>query len=384
MSDPAGSGRGIHLSDAQRLHWLRLIRSENVGPATFRDLINHLGSAKAALDALPELSRRGGANRRITICSEDDALREMEAAASIGARFIGLGEPDYPPLLRMIDSPPPLLCVRGDPVILARPLVAVVGSRNCSIAGRKMATRIGRGLADAGCSVVSGFARGIDTAAHEAALDAGTIAVFAGGIDHIYPPENAELVDRLIAGGGALLSEMPIGWTPRGRDFPRRNRLISGVSLGVVVIEAARRSGSLITARMALEQNRQVFAVPGSPLDPRADGANGLIKNGAILVTEAEDIIEILAPLTGDLFAVPPGGETDEPPTERPDEAPPATPDEADRRAVVTALGATPVEIDEIVRHTGRPAQTVYLVLIELDLAGRLERHPGGRVSLVF
>ena len=383
---PGPHGRGVRLTDSQRLHWLRLIRSENVGPATFRDLINHFGSAEAALDALPELSRRGGARRGIRICSEADARRELDAMAALGARFIGLGEPEYPPLLRAIDAPPPLLSVRGDVEVLKRPLIAIVGSRNCSIAGRKMAARLARGLAEAGCSVVSGFARGIDSAAHEASLDAGTVAVFAGGLTHVYPPENAALLDRLLASGGAVISEMPLRWEPRGRDFPRRNRLISGVALGLVVIEAARRSGSLITARMALEQNRQVFAVPGSPLDPRAAGANGLIKKGALLVTEAEDVVSVLAPLSGDLFQAPPGSDAEEAPADHhePEAMPePTDPDQADRHAVIDALGPTPVEIDDIIRHTGISPQAVYLIMVELDLAGRLERHPGGSVSLI-
>ncbi|HOV04329.1 MAG TPA: DNA-processing protein DprA [Hyphomicrobiales bacterium] len=383
MTRPAAGSNttGITLSDNQRLNWLRLIRSENVGPATFRDLVNHFGTAEAALAALPELSRRGGASRRIRVSPIEDAEREMVAAARAGARFVALGEADYPAPLRHIDGPPPLIAVRGSTAAFAAPMVAIVGSRNCSIAGRKMATILATGLGDAGFVVVSGLARGIDTAAHEASVASGTIAVFAGGIDRLYPPENGPLLERIVAAGGAAISEMPFGWSPRGRDFPRRNRLISGLSLGVVVIEAATRSGSLITARLALEQNREVFAVPGSPLDPRCEGSNRLIKRGAALVTEARDIIDILKPLVGDLFGRPFDGEAREPIEERPGTVA-AEPAENDRGRILAALGPTPVEIDEIVRHTGLALQTVYLVLLELDLAGRLERHPGGKVSL--
>ncbi|MEZ5840145.1 MAG: DNA-processing protein DprA [Hyphomicrobiales bacterium] len=380
--DAAGSSTsGVRLSDNQRLNWLRLIRSENVGPATFRDLVNHFGTAERALAAIPELSRRGGARRQIRVCPIEDAEREMAAASRAGARFIALGEPDYPSALRHVDGPPPLVAVRGSAGAFTAPMVAIVGSRNCSIAGRKMAAMLGTGLGEAGLVVVSGLARGIDTAAHEAALASGTIAVLAGGIDRIYPAENEPLLDRIIAAGGAAITEMPFGWSPRGRDFPRRNRIISGLSLGVVVIEAASRSGSLITARLALEQNREVFAVPGSPLDPRCEGSNLLLKRGATFVTEPRDVLEALAPLMGDLFSRPFDGEAREPIEERPDAAA-AEPGDDDRGAILSALGPTPVEVDEIVRHTRRPVQTVYLVLLELDLAGRLERHPGGRVSL--
>jgi DNA processing protein len=265
----------LRLTDAERLDWLRLIRSENVGPRTFSGLLRHYGSAGAALAALPELARRGGAARPGYICSPAEAAREIEAAQAAGGVFVGLHEPEYPVALRAIADPPPLIAVRGDLGTLTRPAVAIVGSRNASAAGQKIAGRLARELGGAGFVVVSGLARGIDAAAHRASVDTGSLAVLAGGHAHIYPEEHVRLLEDLLHTGAAL-SEMPFAWEPRARDFPRRNRLISGVALGVVVVEAAARSGSLITARDALEQGREVFAVPGSPLDPRAEGTNHL------------------------------------------------------------------------------------------------------------
>ena len=267
---------GDKIDDAQRLAWLRLIRSDSVGPATFRDLIARYGNAVAALDALPELARRVG--RRIRICPLEDAERELSALGVRGARLIAMVEPDYPQWLGEIDSAPPLIAVRGDDAIFAMPMIAIVGSCNASVAGKKLAASIARDLGDAGLVVAPGLARGIDSAAHEAAIETGTVAVFAGGLDRIYPPPNTDLAERIIAGDGAHLSEAQLGLEPRARDFPRRNRLVSGLALGVVVIEAAERSGSLITARFAGEQGRTVFAAPGSPLDPRAAGTNRLLK----------------------------------------------------------------------------------------------------------
>ena len=289
---------GIRLTDEQRLDWLRLIRSENVGPRTFRMLLNHTGSARAALAALPDLARRGGAAKSARICSRDDAAREMQAAHDLGVRLVASGEPDYPPRLQSIDDAPPLLAVRGNSAALASPMVAIVGARNASAVGVKFAERLARELGEAGFVISSGLARGIDAAAHRASLATGTVAVLAGGQDKVYPPEHAGLLESILTEGAAI-SEMPLGWEPRARDFPRRNRLISGLALGVVIVEAAKRSGSLITARMALEQGREVFAVPGSPLDPRSEGTNALLKQGATLVTEAADIIPVLQPIMG-------------------------------------------------------------------------------------
>jgi DNA processing protein len=374
----AGS-KGIALTDRQRLAWLRLIRSDNVGPATFRDLINHFGSAETALEALPELSRRGGSTRPVRVASREDALAELEFSSRFGARFVGIGEPDYPAALRQIEGAPPLIAVKGDLNVMSQPALGVVGARNCSVSGAKFAAMIARDVGRAGYTIVSGFARGIDTAAHRASLDTGTIAVLAGGLDKPYPPENEPLLAELLVGHGLLLSEMPFGWEPRARDFPRRNRLIAGISLGLVVTEAAARSGSLITARYAANFGRLVFAVPGSPLDPRSEGANGLIKDGASLITGPADVIEAMAPLTRmDLFAP---QQVSEPIIED-ERAMSLPPSETERDRIMTALGPAPVEIDDLIRHTGLPAQSVYLVLLELDLAGRLHRHSGGMVSL--
>jgi DNA processing protein len=370
--------QGVTLTDEQRLDWLRLIRSQNVGPRTFRALINHYGGARSALAALPSLARRGGTEAAIKICSVADAEREMAAAQKLGAEFVALGEPAYPTRLQMIDDAPPLIAVRGHAAVLTQPMVAVVGSRNASGAGLKFTQQIARELGEAGFAVTSGLARGIDAAAHHASLATGTVAVLAGGHDHIYPSEHAALLEAILPAGAAI-SEMPFGWEPRARDFPRRNRLISGLSLGVVIVEAAKRSGSLITARFALEQGREVFAVPGSPLDPRAEGTNGLIKQGATPVTETADIISVLRPIfeQKDLPArEPQSASTDGGAGEAVEPA-------GDERArIVGLLGPAPVQIDDLIRLSKSSAAVVRMVLLELDIAGRLEWHGGGLVSL--
>lgn len=379
--DGSAYRKGIALTERQKIAWLRLIRSDNVGPVTFRDLINHFGSAETALAMLPELSRRGGSSRQIRVASQDEAERELEVATRFGARFIGIGEPDYPDALRQIDGAPPLLAVKGDTRVLSPPSIGIVGSRNASIHGVKFAAMIARDCGRAGYSIVSGLARGIDAAAHKASLQTGTIAALAGGLDKPYPPENFGLLDEICGGGGIAVSEMPFGWEPRARDFPRRNRLIAGIALGVVIVEAAKRSGSLITARLAGEFGRLVFAVPGSPLDMRCQGTNGLLKDGAIVTTEPADVLEALAPLTRrDLFSLP---QVEEPESVGA-QAGPAMPGDDDRARVIEALGPSPVETDELIRHTGLPASSVYLILLELDLAGRLQRHSGGLVSLAY
>jgi DNA processing protein len=365
----------IDFTDEQRIDWLRLIRSDNVGPRTFRALVNLYGGARAALAHLPELARRGGASRPPRICSREQAEREFEASKALGVLLVALGEPAYPLRLQMIDDAPPLLAVRGNVAALAHPMVAIVGARNGSAAGMKFAERIAHDLGEAGFGIVSGLARGIDASAHRASLATGTVAVLAGGHDRIYPPEHMDLADT-IASEGALVSEMPLGWEPRGRDFPRRNRLISGLALGVVVIEAARRSGSLITARMALEQGREVFAVPGSPLDPRCEGSNGLLKQGATLVTEASDVVAVLQPILGRPFELR---------AQEPEHAPPMPPNEPDvneRSRIIGLLGPTPVGIDDLVRLSSASPAIVRTVLLELELAGRLQRHGGGLVSI--
>jgi DNA processing protein len=326
---------------------------------------------------LPDLARRGGASRPPRIFPRDEAAREIKAAKALGVMFIAMGEPDYPRRLQMIDDAPPLIAGRGKLAALTLPMVAIVGARNASAAGLRFAERLARELGEAGFAIVSGLARGIDAAAHRASLATSTIAVLAGGHDRIYPPEHADLADTILT-QGVIVSEMPLGWEPRARDFPRRNRLISGLSLGVVIVEAAKRSGSLITARLALEQGREVFAVPGSPLDPRAEGTNGLLKQGATLVTEAADVIDALGPIMGQTVELP----IEEPePTSRPlhDIEPGAD----DRARIITLLGPTPVLIDDLIRLSGCSPAIVRTVLLELDLAGRLERHGGGLVSLI-
>ncbi|HEX5211194.1 MAG TPA: DNA-processing protein DprA [Pseudolabrys sp.] len=370
-------GERVKLTDEQRLDWLRLIRTENVGPRTFRDLINHFGGARGALEALPRLARRGGASGPAPSFSREDAEAEMKAARTRGIEFVALGEPDYPPRLMMIDDAPPLLAVRGKLDALARPSVAIVGSRNASAAGVKIADRLARELGPAGFAIVSGLARGIDAAAHRASLATGTVAVLAGGHEHIYPAEHSELLESILADGAAI-SEMPLAWEPRARDFPRRNRLISGLAVGVVIVEAARRSGSLITARLAGEQGREVFAVPGSPLDPRTEGTNGLLKQGAILVTEAADVISVLEPILGRGFDLP----AQEPEHEGPGPLD-VEPGDDERARIIGLLGPTPVSIDDLVRLSRTPPAIVRTVLLELEIAGRLERHGGGMVSLL-
>ncbi|RTL50379.1 MAG: DNA-protecting protein DprA [Bradyrhizobiaceae bacterium] len=363
------------LTDAQRIDWLRLIRCDNVGPRTFRSLIRHYGSARLALERLPELTKRGGASKPGRIPTAEDAEREIGICAKMGVAMLAPGEYGYPPRLALIDDAPPLLGVRGALDVQMRPMVGIVGSRNASGAGLKFAQNIAHGLGDAGFVVASGLARGIDQAAHRASLGGGTVAVLAGGHDRIYPPEHQDLLLAIIEHSGGAISEMPIGHTPRAKDFPRRNRLISGAALGVIIVEAAYRSGSLITARFANEQGREVFAVPGSPLDPRAAGTNDLIKQGATLVTEAADVINALQPIMERPIELPVGERDDDPIEDEPGAS--------DRARVVGLLGPSPVGIDDLIRLSGISPAAVRTVLLELELAGRLERHGGGMVSLL-
>lgn len=366
---------GVPLSEAERIARLRLARSDTVGPVTFRELLQHFPGAVEALDALPALAQRGGRRTALRVPSIAEARREIAATEELGARLMVLGDPDYPKRLTALDPPPPVISVLGSPHLAERKAIAVVGSRNASAAGARIAATIARELGEQGFTIVSGLARGVDAAAHRASLETGTVGVLAGGLDIVYPEENRDL-QSAIARSGALVTEMPPGTRPQARHFPRRNRIISGLSLGVVVVEAALRSGSLITARFALEQGRDVFAVPGSPLDPRARGSNSLIKDGAALVESADDIVAALdsAPRP---FTEP----------ERPDFSPPrgaaAESDAASRRRVIEALGPTPTPVDDIVRQTGLPVPVIRMVLLELDLAGRLHRDAGDRVSLL-
>jgi DNA processing protein len=365
------------LSARERLDWLRLSRCENVGPVTFRQLLARYGSAERALAALPELARRGGRRRAIRLCPKGEAEAEVAALAEFGGELVAACEPGYPRALAAIDDAPPLLACRGHLHLLEKPVVALVGARNASINGRKFANRLARDLGAAGFVVASGMARGIDTAAHAGALDSGTVAVLAGGVDVVYPAENAGLYEELAA-RGLLISEMPLGVEPQARHFPRRNRIIAGLSYGVVVVEAALRSGSLITARLAGEQGREVFAVPGSPLDPRARGCNELLRQGAVLVESATDVLRELAGRS--LPAREPAADEFVP--ARLDDLDEAALDRA-RHLVVEALGPSPVAVDELVRECQLSPAVVSLVLLELELAGRLERHPGGRVALL-
>lgn len=365
------------LSSAQRVSWLRLIRTDNVGPSTFRTLINRFGSADEALDSLPRLMQRGGAQQAV-IPTKAQAEDEIAATQKIGGMLVALSEPEYPPHLRHVAGPPPLITVCGGDTLTRERTVGIVGARNASAAGRRMAQVLARDLGAQGYVIVSGLARGIDAAAHEAALAGGTVAVLAGGIDRIYPEDNKPLAKAILDNGGAWISEMPLGWEPRARDFPRRNRLIAGLSLGVVVVEAAKRSGSLITARLALEQNREVFAVPGSPLDPRAEGGNSLIRQGATLVTSAEDILSELTHADPTRFTLlEPETLEDEPAFDWHEPA------EDERARLLEALSITAIEIDTLIAQTGLAPAVVQILLLELELAGRIERSAGQRVSLV-
>ncbi len=401
-------------SAARRFAWIRLWRSDNIGPRSFETLLSRFGSAEAALDALPDLLRRTNPGRAIRIAEAAEIERELEIAWRQGAHFLCSGEPGYPALLRAIDTKPAVIAVRGRLEILDRPAIAIVGSRNASAAGLAFAERLARGLAQAGYVIVSGFARGIDSRAHRAALHSGTIAVLPGGHDRLYPADQGPFMDKLLEDGVAL-SEMPFGWEARGRDFPRRNRLVSGLSHGVVVVEAARRSGSLITARLAAEQGREVFAVPGSPLDPRAEGTNDLLRDGATFCADVDDVIQALAhatrPGAGDLFSEA-GKQAESPfwdeldlfekaanaPSEPPrstdcdpfaaDEPEPAYAARENARApmdrVIERLGPAPVSMDELARAADLPIREVRTCVLSLELAGRIERHGGSLVSLIM
>lgn len=369
---------GTVLTPSQRVAWLRLLRTDNVGPVTFRQLLNRFGSAEAAIDALPGLLKRTGKPLRIT--TQSQAEDEIAGLDRYGARLVASSEAAYPDLLNHIPASPPLVTMAGGEKLDWQRTVGIVGARNASSAGIKMTRLLASDLGERGYTVVSGLARGIDTTAHQASLTTGTIAVLAGGFDKIYPSENIPLAHDILDNGGALLTEMPLGWEPRAKDFPRRNRLVSGLSLGIVVVEAAKRSGSLITARLALEQNRDVFAVPGSPLDPRAEGGNSLIQQGAKLITNAEDIIETLGsadPARNALF---------DPPWE-PDlgiEAAEPPPGDDEKSRLLSALSATPVEIDELIRQSSLSAAAMQMLLLELDLAGQIEWSSGQLVALKY
>lgn len=350
---------------------LRLIRSANIGPVTYRQLVARFGAAAAALDAIPMLAARAGGKAPV-IADPRVVEHERAAVAKLGARHLFIGEPDYPPLLAELDTAPPVLIIRGNADLPRRRVVAIVGARNASAAACRFARDLAFGLASEGIVVVSGLARGIDTAAHQGSIDVGTIGVIASGIDIAFPPENADLQER-VAQAGLLVTEHPPGTEPLARHFPQRNRIIAGLAVGTVVVEAAPRSGSLITARLAGEAGRDVMAVPGSPLDPRAQGCNQLIREGATLIQSVADVIEAIGPIDARMLRSPASGYGAPPPADASD---------AERRRLVGLLGPVPVATDELIRQSALPPAVVQMVLLELELAGRLERHPGGRVSL--
>ncbi|MCW5723861.1 MAG: DNA-processing protein DprA [Maricaulaceae bacterium] len=366
------------LTPDERADWLRLARTPQVGPVTFAKLIARYGNAADALQALPELSRRGGRASPLRPVARDAAEREIARTERLGARVLAACEPDFPDLLAALDPAPPVITVLGSLDLDARPCCAIVGSRSASAVGARFARELAAELGANGVIIVSGLARGIDGAAHAGALATGTAAVLAGGVDHVYPPEHADL-HRLIGEQGALVTESPLGAVPTAKDFPRRNRLISGLSLGVVVVEAAMKSGSLITARLAGEQGREVMATPGSPLDPRAKGANRLIREGAALIESAADVLEILGGAQRPSVASPPA-----------DEYEPCAAETAGREAnaireqVAALLSPSPVSQDEIARQTGAPIGAVLAALVELELAGRAEISPGGMVRAAW
>ena len=357
---------------ADQVARLRLIRSDNIGPVTYFQLLARFGSAQAALDAIPDLAARGG-GRAPRLAPRGAIEREMEQVERLGARYLFVGQGLYPPLLAELETAPPALIVKGHVSLLEKPAIAMVGARNASAAACRFARGLARDIGAAGVTIVSGLARGIDTAVHDGSMESGTIGVIAGGIDIFYPPENEER-QRGIAEQGLLIAEQPPGIEPRARHFPYRNRIIAGLAHGTVVVEAAPRSGSLITARIAVEAGRDVMAVPGSPLDPRAQGCNQLIREGATLIQNAQDVLEtirpfVLQPLAQRSFSY-----------AAPDTASDAN--EREREAVMTLLSHTAVPVDEIIRQSNVAPAIVQTVLLELELAGRLERHAGGKVSL--
>ena len=362
-------------SDTERRDWLRLSRSENVGPVTFRQLLRRFTTAKAALEALPDMAARGG-KRSFKIPAQNIIEDEIARTEKIGARIIAQYEPDYPEALAAIEDAPPLITILGNVSLLHKRAIGIVGARNASLNGRKMAEILARDLGREGIVITSGLARGIDASAHAGSMTTGTVAALAGGVDVIYPEENRALYEQMKT-QGCIVSDQPLGVEPFAKLFPRRNRIISGLSLGVVVVEAALQSGSLITARMALEQGREVFAVPGSPLDPRCTGTNDLLRQGAIITEKAADILAHIHKQPSCLF---------EPPN-LPFDIPMASIDETQlakvRDQILECLGPSPVSVNDLVRQTQLSPAIILTILLELELAGRLERQVGQRVALI-
>ncbi len=368
------------LSVEEKLSWLQLIRTENVGPITFFNFMDYYGSADKALEAIPELAKRGGRKRPLKIPPRSMIEKEYRAIQKLGGDIITACEPNYPLALSALEDAPPVISIFGNPELMHSPCIAIVGARNASLNGRKFAKKIATDLGNTGQAIASGLARGIDTAAHAGSLQTGTIAVFAGGIDVVYPSENQKLYDE-IKEKGLIIAENPLGTAPRARDFPRRNRIVSGLSQGVIVVEATLRSGSLITARLAGEQGRDVYAVPGHPLDPRASGPNALIRDGATLIRNAEDVLENINNFTGNTLEDS-GFSAFERQVIANDE-PDAQSFEDARDIVLENLSYTASEVNELIRNTGLNTALVQTVLMELELAGRLQRLPGNRAMLV-
>lgn len=374
------------MTQSETFDRLRLIRSTNIGPVSYVQLLRRFGSAAAALDAFPELAKRGG-SRAPRIADHAAVEQEIAAVQSLGAQFLFLGDAGYPALLHELSNAPPVLIWRGDIGLLKGPSVAIVGARNASAAACKFARQLASDLSTGGTRIVSGLARGVDTAAHQGSLKNGTIAVVAGGIDVIFPPENADLQEQ-VACSGLLLSEQPPGTEPRARHFPFRNRIIAGLARGTLVIEAAPRSGSLITARLAGEAGRHVMAIPGSPLDPRSRGCNGLIREGATLVQSADDVTELIRSFDD---RIQPEDKNYSQKGDQQDfnylkeDGPAESADlqigSSDRKNIIDLLSITPVLVDELIRQSGLPAAAVQTILLELELAGRLTRHAAGRVG---
>ncbi|MGB7372844.1 DNA-processing protein DprA [Pontixanthobacter sp.] len=370
-----GAETASALSQEEAYARIRLLRSPNIGPVTYTQLLARFGSAVEALDALPELGRKGG--RTYAPAKPAQIDREVAATRQAGAKYVFHDSPDYPALLRTYDSAPPILTYRGDLAVAARPCVAMVGARNASAVAVKLSRDFAAGLSSAGFAVVSGLARGIDGAAHRGALPA-TIGVIASGIEISYPPQHAELQEQ-IAQEGLLLAEQPPGTEPRGSHFPSRNRIIAGIASGTLVVEAAPKSGSLITARLAGEAGREVMAIPGSPLDARSQGCNHLIREGAVLVQSVEDVVELLSgfdgvPLSSFREAA---AHYDAPLCADGDELADAEP-----ANIAGLLTTAPIAVDELIRQSGTSAASVQLALLEMEIAGQITRHAAGKVSL--
>jgi DNA processing protein len=365
-------------SEQERIDWLRLSRTETVGPVTFYRLIETYGSAGDALTALPDLSQRGGRQKPLMAPPSGTAEKELEQLQKLGGKILLAADPDYPLALGAVEDAPPVLSIIGNTELLQKQAVGIVGARNASLNGKRFAAKLAQDLGEAGFAIASGLARGIDTSAHEGSLNTGTIAVVAGGIDVVYPPENEKLYEQ-ICEQGIVVAESPFGQQPFAQSFPRRNRIVSGLSAGIVVVEATERSGSLITARMAGEQGRDVYAVPGHPLDPRAAGPNKLIRDGAILVRDAADILDGLQNFSGGLLR--------EVRRQAPYAAPLAKIESGDidraRAALEETLSFTPSDINDLIRTLGFPANLVQTALLELELAGRVQRLPGNRCVLL-